>query len=295
MNCICIPKALPTHLQIDAAVRAISQNPANRPNMAGLRRLLPSSPVMEPAHLALLTTKYWGAGGVKLTVGFMDQVGADLAQRIVSHMNAWAKYCNATFRLISQASSAQVRVSLAKGGYWSYLGTDILSSPRNQQTMNLEGFTMNMPESEFVRVIRHETGHTLGFPHEHLRRELVARLDPQKTIAYFQRTQGWSSQEVQAQVLTPLDESSLMGTPHADSSSIMCYQLPAQITVDGQPIIGGTDIDDNDKGFAAKIYPLAAPPVTPPPPPPPSGVKFPLIVAADGTWKASANATEGTW
>jgi hypothetical protein len=43
--------------------------------------------------------------------------------------------------------------------------------------MNLEGFTMKTPDSEFHRVVRHETGHTLGFPHEHMRAELVKRID----------------------------------------------------------------------------------------------------------------------
>ena len=97
---------------------------------------------------------------------------------------------------------------------------------------------MNTRESEYHRVVRHETGHTLGFPHEHMRRELVARIDPQRAYAYFLATQGWDRAMVDAQVLTALDDASIFGTP-ADQDSIMCYQLPGQITVDGQPIRGG--------------------------------------------------------
>jgi hypothetical protein len=44
-------------------------------------------------------------------------------------------------------------------------------------------------------VIRHETGHTLGFPHEHMRKDLVAKIDPDKAIAFFSETQGWSAEE----------------------------------------------------------------------------------------------------
>jgi hypothetical protein len=80
-----------------------------------------------------------------------------------------------------------VRISRG-GGYWSYLGTDILLIPPSQQTMNLEGFTMNMPETEYRRVIRHEAGHTLGFPHEHMRKELIARIDREKAYDYFWHT-----------------------------------------------------------------------------------------------------------
>jgi len=134
------------------------------------------------------------------------------------------------------------------------LGTDILSIDRNQPTMNLEAFTMNIPESEFHRVVRHETGHTMGFPHEHMRRELVNEIDPDKAIAYFGATQGWSPAEVRQQVLTPIEESSLRGTAHADPDSIMCYQIPGSITKDGKPIIGGFDIDRQDFAFVALIY-----------------------------------------
>lgn len=114
---------------------------------------------------------------------------------------------------------------------------------------------MTTADSEFHRVVRHETGHTMGFPHEHMRRELVNRIDPQKAIKYFGQTQGWSEQMVRQQVLTPLDEGSLIGTAHADPKSIMCYQIPGILTKDGQPIVGGTDIDPSDYAFAAKIYP----------------------------------------
>jgi len=56
-------------------------------------------------------------------------------------------------------------------------------------------------------------------------------------------------------VLTPIEDSSLLGTPHADPRSIMCYQIPGTITKDGKPIIGGKDIDKKDYAFAASVYP----------------------------------------
>jgi hypothetical protein len=121
--------------------------------------------------------------------------------------------------------------------------------------MNLDGFTMSTPEREFKRVIRHEAGHTLGFPHEHMRREIVARIDRQKAYDYFLRTQGWSPAMVDQQVLTPLDERSIFGTAPADQISIMCYQLPGLITKDGRPILGGNDVNTTDRAFARRIYP----------------------------------------
>ena len=104
--------------------------------------------------------------------------------------------------------------------------------------MNLEQFTMDTPDSEFHRVVRHETGHTLGFPHEHMRKELVSLIDEEKAVAYFASADGWSREETVQQVLTPLDDATLKETPHADATSIMRYEIPGEITKNGQPIPG---------------------------------------------------------
>jgi hypothetical protein len=88
-----------------------------------------------------------------------------------------------------------------------------------------------------------------------MRKELVARVDPKKAYEYFFRTQGWDPAMVDAQVLTPLDEKSIMATP-ADQTSIMCYQLPGSITRDGKPILGGEDINATDFAFLGRLYPL---------------------------------------
>jgi hypothetical protein len=248
----CTPKSLPERLCMKAAESARKINPLNSPVLTVFGQMGAMSMTLEPQRIAVLTSKYWGAKPRTLTVSFMETTPADLRARIISHMNAWTKTGSISF--IETSEIGQVRISRGGGGYYSYLGTDILLIPKNRQTMNLQSFTMDTPESEYRRVIRHETGHTLGFPHEHMRQSLVARIDRRKVYDYFQRTQGWDRVTVDAQVLTSLDESSLMGTP-ADQTSIMCYQLPGQITIDGNPIIGGTDINGTDYAFIGKIYP----------------------------------------
>lgn len=253
---VCTPKSLPKSRWIDAAAKAVEVNPANHPRIERLVRAMPEIQ-LDRLRIAVVTAKYWGAAGVKLTVGFLDSPPTDLRNRILLHMNAWAKTANVTF--VQTSSSPQVRIARIdqgdQAGYWSYVGTDILSIPKDEPTLNLQEFTMQTPESEFHRVVRHETGHTLGFPHEHMRRELVEKIDPQKAINYFGATQGWSPEEVRQQVLTPIEESSIRGTTHADPHSIMCYQIPGTLTKDGKPIVGGTDIDKKDYSFAGMIYP----------------------------------------
>jgi len=250
---VCTPKALPKQLQVRAAQTAREINPMNAPALgfvpdadAGL------ADVSDPLRIAVLTKKYWGPTRRRLTVSFVETTSTDLRNRILSHMNSWQ--CGIQFVLTT--GTGQVRISRGGDGYWSYLGTDILHIAASRPTMNLQGFTMSTPESEYKRVVRHETGHTLGFPHEHMRKEIVARIDRQKAYDYFWRTQRWPPATVDQQVLTPLDEHSIMGTP-ADQTSIMCYQLPASITKDGRPVIGGIDINATDRTFARGISPPA--------------------------------------
>lgn len=253
---VCTPRQLPEHLRVAAAERAVEINPANQPPADLIARALGPNPSRERA--AVVIGKRWHTNGVRLTVGFLDKPAVDLRQRLLAHMNAWAKTANVLFT--ESNTDPQVRIARAStppdmAGYWSYLGTDILSIPANEPTMNLEAFTMTTPESEFHRVVRHETGHTLGFPHEHMRRTLVKKIDEAKAIAYFGQTQGWTPDEVRAQVLTPLEDATLIATHTADAHSIMCYQIPGFLTKTGKPIVGGLDIDKRDYAFAASIYP----------------------------------------
>jgi hypothetical protein len=97
-------------------------NPANAVALDALRFAAPNA-VIAPEHLALLTFRYWGIPGVQLTVSFLDDAESDLQERILSHMNAWQQYYNATFTLA--VADGDVRIARAADRYWSYLGTDI--------------------------------------------------------------------------------------------------------------------------------------------------------------------------
>lgn len=254
---VCTPKSLSPKKRIEAARRAIEINPGNSPPAHVAARALSGGPAGK-FRLAIMVGQRWPVTGVRLTVGFLDNPEAALKRRILLHMNAWAKTANVVFK--ESKTDPQVRIArldspASVAGYWSYVGTEILGIPKSQPTMNLEGFTMSTPESEFHRVVRHETGHTLGFPHEHMRRQLVQKIDEKKAIAYFGKTQGWTPKEVREQVLTALEDASIIGTNRVDAHSIMCYQIPGIITKSGKPIVGGLDIDKRDYTFAASCYP----------------------------------------
>jgi hypothetical protein len=209
-------------------------------------------------ELAVVRSKAWPRSGVKLGVFFMDNPSTTLRRMILAHLNAWSKHCNVRFA--ESRSDRRVRIARLDApedmaGYWSYEGTDILDIDEDEPTMNLEGFTTKTPAREFRRVVRHEAGHTLGFPHEHLRRAFVERIDVRKALRYFREEEGWTAAQTREQVLIPVEERTLLGTPRPNPRSIMCYQIPAAITRNGRAIRGGHDITADDFAFAATIYP----------------------------------------
>jgi hypothetical protein len=206
--------------------------------------------------MAALTDKKWPTSGVRLTVQFLDGPDAETRRKILAAANSWGTDPRgANVQFVETRGQGQVRVARTpRQGYYSYLGQDILHVPASECTMNLDSFTARTPDSEYNRVVKHEFGHTLSFPHEHTRKEIVGRIDPRKAEAYFLEYDGWDAQTVREQVLTALSDADLAALP-ADVLSIMCYNLPPEITVDGKPIPGGMDIDDEDFSLAVKLYP----------------------------------------
>jgi hypothetical protein len=67
--------------------------------------------------------------------------------------------------------------------------------------------------------------------------------------------------KIEEQVLTPLAEASIMGSLESDPLSIMCHQIPGDITKNGKPIPGGKDINPTDFTFSGSTSPrrVAAP------------------------------------
>lgn len=266
----CTPIYLPDAEQIEAARIAVSVNPTNAPTVRDAS--------LSVARLAGLTSALWDSRGVKLPVFFLEQTPADLKTEILRHGNCWfdEARCNVQFVLTNSQGDSVIRISRGASGYWSHVGSFCLRVPKNAQTMNLERITMQTPERERRRVIGHEFGHAIGWQHEHLRPEIVQRLDPQKVIEWGARTQGWSRQTSIDNMLTPLRPNEITASPFVDEDSLMAYHFDGSLTKDGKPIAGGSDLTANDKAFAAKVYPRPDAPPSPPPVPP-VGVRRLLI------------------
>lgn len=254
---VCRPKSLPLDKLETARRRAVEINPDNEIEIQRVVRT-PTGRRGGERRIVVVTKRRWPATGVRLSVSFLDNPSTALRARILKHMNAWGRHANVKFtetKGVGEVRIARLDSPDSVSGYWSYVGTEILEIKPHKPTLNLDSFTMRTPESEFIRVVRHEAGHTLGFDHEHMRTEIVKRIDRAKAFVFYDKDQGWTRKEVEEQVLTPLSKRSVMGTTEADPLSIMCYQLPGEIMKDGVPVPGGEDINANDFAFAKSLYP----------------------------------------
>ena len=147
---MCIDRIVPDHLLREAMRRAIDENPANVP----VFRDLPGLGVEpSPLRMAILTGKKW-QNGRELKVHFMDGVPAVQA-KVEHYAHQWSQYANITFKF-GYDPGADIRISFEQEGSWSYLGTDALTIPRPQPTMNYGWLTPESQEEEYRRVVVHE-------------------------------------------------------------------------------------------------------------------------------------------
>lgn len=74
----CTPRFLPEIELREAVAIAYSFNPSNRIDFD----------LVKPGHLAILKTSYWGSGGVKLGVSYLEQVSNEFKSKFLEHANA---------------------------------------------------------------------------------------------------------------------------------------------------------------------------------------------------------------
>jgi len=127
---LCRERPLPANLADAAVRRAIEVNPENARERRRVT-LTPAGRSGGPQRIAVVTARKWPRSGVRLTVSFMDHPSAALRSRILRHMNAWGTDANVVFAEtegIGQVRIARLDRPASMAGYWSYVGTEILTN-----------------------------------------------------------------------------------------------------------------------------------------------------------------------
>jgi hypothetical protein len=104
-----------------------------------------------------------------LRIKFFDRDPA-VQRRVAVTAQEWTLHANLTFLFLPRESTAhaEIRISFAHDGAWSYLGTDALSVAQTQATMNFGWLTPASPDNEYSRVVPREFGHVLGLISEQM-------------------------------------------------------------------------------------------------------------------------------
>jgi hypothetical protein len=197
--------------------------------------------------------KAWEPGQT-LRVWFMDPPKRSVADKCFGIMKEWEQYANINFAPAASQEDSDLRVAFVKGGSYSYLGTDNKNIAKSEHTMNFGWLTEKSEETEYRRVVLHETGHALGLSHEHQHPESRIPWDKDAVIAYYSQ-QGWTAAQTERQVLRGLDSNRTQYSKY-DKHSIMEYPIPKELVTDPRFAVGwNTELSQTDKDFIGQVYP----------------------------------------
>lgn len=251
---MCHDAVAPAELRLRAARIALLENPANAVPAVPMAQFGAALEVPTPLAAVMLTGKRWKPGRT-ISISFLDGDYA-LHKRVRYYANKWLDCANLKFNWISGRSEAgEVRITFARGGSWSYLGTDALVIPRPRPTMAFGWIDAGSGADEVRRVVLHEFGHMLGLGHEQAHPEVAIPWDKDAAYAYYARTNGWSRSEVDAQVFQRYAVGQTNFSKY-DRRSIMGYAISNELTIGDFEVPWNTKRSKTDRAFVRTQYPF---------------------------------------
>ena len=205
-----------------------------------------------PSYAALVMAKKWPNGST-LRVRFLDGDPA-VQQQVALSARQWNLYANVTFDF-GDDPEAEIRISFRHRGSWSAIGTDALSVPTKDPTMNFGWLRPGTPLEEYMRVVLHEFGHALGLIHEHQNPSGGIQWNKPVVYRYYQGPPNfWVPQQVDINLFRNYDVAQTNFT-EIDPLSIMMYPIPEGFTIDGLVVGFNRILSETDKHFISQAYP----------------------------------------
>ena len=252
----CLDLSLPSDRLLQASRTAVDENVDNAPALPRGTRL-PGPLFDSPVALAALTGKLWKPGRT-LRVRFLDGDPA-IHKRVEPLAHEWSKYANLKFAFGTDPN-AEIRISFQQPGSWSYIGTDALTIPKNQPTMNFGWLKANTPSDEYARVVIHEFGHAIGCIHEHQNPSTDIPWNKAAVYDYYSGPpNNWSKEQVDINLFTRYG-AEITQFSTFDRDSIMLYPIPNEFTEGDFEVGWNRLLSKTDKAYIATLYPGVARP-----------------------------------
>jgi hypothetical protein len=257
----CFAAELPREKWKEAKEKAIAENPANEykqsPDGVSDRSKVPAGvdPTTAGTKGVFSSGRKW-RNGATLRVRFM---GGDprVRQKVSEYARQWSDYANIKFEFVDRGF-AEIRVSFNPGGSQSAVGTDALTVPQNQPTMNFGWLTPDSKDDVYSSVVLHEFGHALGLIHEHNHPQGgITWNKPVVYAATARQKPPWSRQQTDFNIFKVYNQPDAVFT-RIDGKSIMMYPIAeGWASKDGKPFVVGwnTKLSEDDKDFIASQYP----------------------------------------
>lgn len=247
-------------------LHSINHNMENNPALPGSREHeLVTQFVKDPHHsfgpdeaaalarMAIITSSKWQPG-TTITISFLD--GSALQKRKVKKMAArWLPLVNLKFNYL-RSRRGMIRISFVNDpGSWSYIGTQCLSMPEDEPTMNFGWLRDDTDDAEWERVVVHEFGHALGCIHEHQNPAGGIKWNKPAVYKYYEGPpNNWTKAEVDNNLFHKYAADQTQFTA-VDRNSIMMYPIPKEFLLSGDPMGWNLHLSPTDEAFIAETYP----------------------------------------
>lgn len=159
-----------------------------------------------------------------------------------------------SFSEVSKPDEAEVRIDFADDGSWSGVEREILTFPKNEQTLNI-GWDI----SNDIDTAVHEIGHTIGFPHEHQNPKSGIVWEEEAVYAALGKPpNSWDRDKTFFNIIRKISPDTVQGSAW-DPNSIMHYPFEAGLIRDPSQYRNGLTpaggLSERDVQWVKSFYP----------------------------------------